>query len=452
MLSKSKKGIKRRSFIKKSSAGLLGAGMLNAKKSFGNEEDTAEDKSPRIKEYRTLGRTGFKASDIGLGGAKITDAEVVKALIRTGVNYLDTSESYRNGNSEVMIGNAIKEFDRKSLFITTKMADVFKPFESKEQVLKLARGSLTRLNTEYIDCYMLHAAQDTEIVKDKYFHEAMKQLKNEGRVRFCGISCHGRNPSIESVKDGHYSGKMDEILLTAAEDGRFDVLLMTYNYQMQDMGNRVMNACKEKNIGMTIMKTAIYNYYISIKTQIEKDIKEGAEVTEQRKRSLLAWGQNLEQAELFNKKYNLTGEDEIKNATIRFALDNPDADSVLVSFSSFEDIDKYLALSGKPLSTSEHKMLKDYEQAFGRFYCRHACGECEQYCPHHVPVNTIMRYNQYFHNNNQHEYATEKYASLPGHNADMCKNCEGHCEKACPYDVPIQSMLNIAHKDLTAFA
>ncbi|MFC1651272.1 hypothetical protein ACFL2X_06845, partial [Candidatus Latescibacterota bacterium] len=128
------------------------------------------------------------------------------------------------------------------------------------------------------------------------------------------------------------------------------------------------------------------------------------------------------------------------------------ANCTLYGFTSFDEIDTIVKLSGKPLSSSEHKILKDYEQVFGRFYCRHACGECEQYCPHHVPVNTIMRYNQYYHAQNQHEYATGKYASLPGNNADMCKDCVGYCEKACPYNVPIQSMLNIAHRDLKALA
>ena len=151
--------------------------------------------------------------------------------------------------------------------------------------------------------------------------------------------------------------------------------------------------------------------------------------------------------ELFHKKYNLTSEDEIKAAEYRFVLDNPDADCLLISFGSFEDIENYVRLSGNPLSSSENKMLRDYEKSFGRLYCRHSCGECEQYCPHHVPVNTIMRYDQYFHAKNQREYATEKYASLPGNRADMCENCNGYCEKHCPYNVPVKSLLNIADKN-----
>ena len=453
MQSELNKKIKRRNFIKKSSAGLISAGILNSKKSFGLEEDNAKVESPRIKEYRTLGRTGFKVSDIGFGSSYGPDEDIVKALIRAGVNYIDTSESYRNGKTEVVIGNAIKEFDRKSLFITTKMADVFKPFESKEEVLKLARGSLNRLKTDYIDCYMIHAAQDTEIIKNKYFHEAMKQLKSEGRVRFCGVSCHGGIPTNESSKNEYFLWKMDDILLTAVEDGRFDVLLMVYNSQRQDMGNRILKACREKNIGTTIMKTSYSIQYTFFKNYTENSAKKGVTIPEIQKKWLLQVEEELsEQAEFFNKKYNITNSDEIRAATIRFALGNPDANCVLVSMTSFEDIDKYLKLSGNPLSSSEHKMLKDYEQVFGRFYCRHACGECEQYCPHHVPVNTIMRYEQYFHAQNQHEYATEKYASLPGNNADMCLNCEGYCEKACPYNVPIQSLLNIAHKELTYLA
>ena len=162
--------------------------------------------------------------------------------------------------------------------------------------------------------------------------------------------------------------------------------------------------------------------------------------------------QYKEQAESFIKKYNLTDRDEIKAAAIRFVLDNPDAHCTLYGFTAFDEIEKIIKLSGNPLSSTDKKTLNDYEKSFGRFYCRHACGECEQYCPHHVPVNTIMRYEQYFHAQNQHEYATEKYASLPGNNADKCLNCEGYCEKACPYDVPIKSLLNIAHKELTYLA
>ena len=50
------------------------------------------------------------------------DETIIKVLLERGVNYIDTAESYNRVHNEMLIGKAIKEFDRKSLFITTKLA------------------------------------------------------------------------------------------------------------------------------------------------------------------------------------------------------------------------------------------------------------------------------------------------------------------------------------------
>lgn len=88
-------------------------------RSIDTQEEAASDK-PRIKEYRTLGRTGFKVSDIGAGD--FDDVGPFRALLDAGVNYVDTSETY--GQHGRKIGEAIKSRDRSSLFISSKlMAD-----------------------------------------------------------------------------------------------------------------------------------------------------------------------------------------------------------------------------------------------------------------------------------------------------------------------------------------
>jgi predicted aldo/keto reductase-like oxidoreductase len=80
------------------------------------------------------------------------------------------------------------------------------------------------------------------------FHEAMKELKAEGRVRFVGVSNHGsfwfRDPEET----------MEKVLLAAADDGRFDVFLMAYNFLKMDEAERVLEVCKEKKIGATETK------------------------------------------------------------------------------------------------------------------------------------------------------------------------------------------------------
>jgi predicted aldo/keto reductase-like oxidoreductase len=59
-----------------------------------------------------------------------------------------------------------------------------------------------------------------------------------------------------------------------------------------------------------------------------------------------------------------------------------------------------------------------------------------------------MRYNQYYSGQGREREAMESYAAIPGLRADICSGCPGHCEAACPYHVPIQGMLIVAHSQL----
>jgi predicted aldo/keto reductase-like oxidoreductase len=60
-----------------------------------------------------------------------------------------------------------------------------------------------------------------------------------------------------------------------------------------------------------------------------------------------------------------------------------------------------------------------------------------------------MRYNHYFMAQGREKEAMLKYAAIPGAKADMCGECQGYCEAACPYNVPIQAMLILAHDQLS---
>ena len=158
---------------------------------------------------------------------------------------------------------------------------------------------------------------------------------------------------------------------------------------------------------------------------------------------------HVDKAEGFKKKYGLSSNKEIDNAAIKFALSHPDVHSVCQTIDTFEELESYVTLSGKKLESDEKGMLADYESVYGRYYCRHACGQCEPYCPHSVPVNTIMRYHHYFSAQRREKYAMKKYNSLSGTNATVCSNCAGYCVSACPYSVQIQGLLILAHQTLT---
>jgi predicted aldo/keto reductase-like oxidoreductase len=111
-------------------------------------------------------------------------------------------------------------------------------------------------------------------------------------------------------------------------------------------------------------------------------------------------------------------------------------------------VESYIKLSGCHYSKLSEIKLAVYAQAYGNLYCRHACSLCEPHCPNNVPVNSIMRYNHYF-TQSREKHAMLKYANLLAKKADICFNCKGYCETACPYGVPIHGLLIQAHRRLT---
>lgn len=432
-------GMNRRRFLKNSAfgAGALGAGLLGGGNMLHSQEKTEEknEENWKIKEYRTLGRTGFKVSDISSGYVK--DPAVLGKMLDAGINYIDSAESYGN---EKVIGDVIKKRDRKKVFITTKL-EIQKDL-TKEGFLTRARKCLERLQTDYIDCLMMHSPDTVEMIKTPGFHEAMKQLKSEGRLRHVGISNHGTNHVLVS-KDS-----MQKVLTAAALDGRFDVFLLAYNFIQEDNGAEVLKICKEKNVGTTLMKVNPIGNLPRLKQRIEELKAEGKEIPEYYPQFVAKLEDKEKKGRWFIEKYGLDNGKKLRDASIKFCLSNPNVNTVCCAFRSFDDLDAYIPLSGTRFSEPEKKALALYKEGCGSLYCRHACGLCESSCPHGVPVNSIMRYNHYYDAQGKEKYAMKNYAKLLT-NAEKCAQCSGYCESACPYDVPIHGLLNIAHRSLT---
>jgi predicted aldo/keto reductase-like oxidoreductase len=430
--------LKRRNFLRNTSLGFMGAALLG-KNGFTIPSQDPDNELPKIKEYRTLGRTGFKVSDIGSG--TLSNDAVIKAMLQAGVNYIDTSEYYRKGNDERKFGNAMKGMDRKKIFLTSKVRP--NPmWTSSEEVIQRVRNSLERLQTDYIDCLMIHEASDSSIVGDKDFHSAMDQLKSEGKVKYIGISCHGHN----WIDSGNETESMEQIFGSAIEDGRFDVFLLVYNFVNQDIGRRILNRCKEKNIGTTIMKANPIRWYATAQG-ILNDPENNSESYINVAKKYVDFSDRMM---AYFKENNLDSSDEtFRDLALPFVLSNPDVNTVLYSFNNFSDIETVISLSGKKLSLKDQAFLEHVVRDFGELHCRFGCNICESQCPNHVPVNTIMRYNYYFTLKGEEKSTMEKYMELPGGKPDMCLDCEGHCEKVCPYGVLTKPILAMAHQNLS---
>lgn len=435
-----KKGIfNRRNFIKTSAIGIAGLGIPGKGNLLTGETEETASTFPKIKKYNTLGRTGFKASDIGLGTSRAFDVPILNALLDAGINYIDTAESYGRGSSEKNIGKAIEGRDRKSLFITTKLH--LKEDSSAEEVEKRFEKCRTRLGTTYIDCLMLHGASSIAVLKNEGFHTAVKKLKSEGKLKFTGVSNHG-------ARHGRAEDVMEEVLMGAVNDGRFDLLLIVYNFLKRDPGEKIMAAAKKKNIGITIMKSNPVSRYYDMKERIEKLKTEGKKVDQRTQNYFDSMKEAAAKTEEYAKRHNLQNRDEIRNKALKFVLDNKNVNVLNIAFRNFDDIDKMLSLSGNKLSGNDKKQLGTYSAGVSKLYCRHGCGICESSCPEKIPVNTIMRYNHYFETNGSEKYAMEKYANLSGAKADVCNDCPGHCEAICPYNLPVKGLLQLADRNL----
>ncbi|RSD14026.1 aldo/keto reductase [Amycolatopsis eburnea] len=150
-------------------------------------------------QYRTLGRTGVQVSTLALGAmnfgaiGRTTQAEataIVDAALEGGVNLIDTADMYGQGESEVMVGQAIKN-RRDDLVLATKAAMPMGEERnhrgtSRRWIFKALEDSLRRLDVDHVDLYQMHrwdpATSDEEALS------ALTDLQRAGKIRYFGSS------------------------------------------------------------------------------------------------------------------------------------------------------------------------------------------------------------------------------------------------------------------------
>ena len=305
---------------------------------------------------------------------------------------------------------------------------------------------MERLNTGYIDAFYMHKPPNVAQLKHRGFFSAIDILKSEGKVKYVGLSSHG---------GGRNGDSMEKILLAAVEDGRFDMMLFIYNFMNKDVAEKVLAACKKKNIGTTAMKTAPgalkfdpNNLTDRQNSSIERAVERGRSREEIIDRMEKSQNRNYEKSKSFIDKYGILTQEQLRMASINWVIQNPDMHTTCVSFSDFDFIDKVVLLSGTKLSLAGESFLNEYKYAFNNQYCRHGCSECRGSCPVNLPVSSIMRYAYYFEGQNREKEAMIKYANLKGADANNCQNCDAPCSAACPNGLDIKAQLLRAHSIL----
>jgi aryl-alcohol dehydrogenase-like predicted oxidoreductase len=159
--------------------------------------------------YRTLGRTGVKVSTLCLGammfgsfGNRDTDecVSIIDAALDAGINFIDTADVYSRGESEEIVGRALKG-KRDEVVLATKanaqMAeDPNSRGNSRRWLLKECDNSLRRLGTDYIDLYQMHRPDPSSDIEETL--GALSDLVHAGKIRYAGCSTFPAYQIVES--------------------------------------------------------------------------------------------------------------------------------------------------------------------------------------------------------------------------------------------------------------
>ena len=362
-------------------------------------------------QYATLGKTGYRVSRLGFGAMRLpmkdgrVDRELAVPMIHRafegGVNYIDTAVGYCDGDSQRVVGEALKGW-REKVVLSTKNHYYD---EDERQWWKHLEDSLERLDVDCIDIYNTHgvnAAALEEKVKPRVA-AWLARAKERGLIKHVCTSFHDNNDALRKVVDS----------------GIYESITLQYNMLDRQLEDGIAYA-HANNIGTVVMGPVGGGRLGAPNEQLA-----GA----------------------------VPGIERIPELALRFVLSNPNVTMALSGMSTMQQVQENLATASdpRPMSGAERTQINEHLDRLKKMadlYCT-GCGYCKP-CPQSVDIPAI--FNAY---NSARVYglwdgARSAYASLGGDGrarADACVDC-GECEEKCPQDIPIREQLKEAHKAL----
>ena len=204
---------------------------------------------------RRLGRTGLSVSEIGYGAWGIggsmwlgaEDQESLKALHRAidlGVNFIDTAAVYGDGHSEKLVGQVVRERDERIVVaskippknMTWPAADGTDPDDAfpADHIRKWTERTLSNLGLDVLDVQQFHVWSDEWVGRGSW-HDAIQALRDEGKIRFFGVSINDLQPANA---------------IRLIETGVVDTVQVIYNVFEQAPEDALFGACERHDVGV----------------------------------------------------------------------------------------------------------------------------------------------------------------------------------------------------------
>lgn len=361
---------------------------------------------------------GQKLSALGMGAmrlpvidgddARIDEAavkEMVAYAMEKGINYYDTAWGYHAGNSELVMGRALKEYPRESFYLATKFPGY--DLSNMPKVEEIFEEQLGKCQTEYFDFYLFHNVCEMNI--DEYLNEEhgiyrylMEQKKN-GRIKHLGFSAHG---SYEVIK---------RFLEAYGESMEFCQLQINYLDWIFQNAKEKVELLKEYHIPVWVMEP----------------VRGGslANLTEENAAGLKA----------------LRPEESVVSWAFRFLQTIPEVTVTLSGMSNFRQLKENIKTyeTEKPLNEEEMKAVAGVVDSMVRgtaVPCT-ACHYCTSHCPQGLDIPELLAlYNEHAVSGGGFIAPMALSAVPEEKQPSACVGCRS-CEAVCPQQIKISEAL-----------
>ena len=369
-------------------------------------------------EYRKFGQIDWKVSALGFGAMRfptidddsgnIDEDKAIKMIryaIDNGVNYVDTAWPYHQGNSETLVGKALKDGYRDKTRIATKLP-IWK-VEEKKDLDKYLDQQLEKLDTDYIDFYLVHALSKDRWKKCKELNimEWLKKVQSEGKIKYKGFSFHDDYNLFENIVDYY-------------EDD-WDFCQIQYNYidTEYQAGQKGLKYAANKGLAVVIMEPLRGG---TLAVEPPQGVKE-------------IWNES---------KKDRTPADW----ALQWLWNQPEVTTVLSGMSTLQQVKENVESADNSgtnsLSTKENKLVKRAAEKYKELQpvnCT-GCGYCVP-CPNEVSIPTNFKLYNEAHIYDMYEEKNEFYNRISENaRANNCISC-GECLDKCPQNLSIIDLL-----------
>lgn len=362
---------------------------------------------------------GMKLSALGMGNMRLPvlegddsriDTEAAREMIdycmKSGINYYDTAYGYHGGQSELVVGELLKRYDRDSFYLASKFPGY--DLTNMPKVREIFEEQLKKCQVEYFDFYLFHNVCEMNIdayLDPKYgiFDYLIEQKKN-GRIRHLGFSAHG---SIDC---------MTRFLEAYGKDMEFGQIELNYfDYKFQDAKGKVELLTKW-NIPVWVMEPVRGGQLASLSEEATRKLKEARP------------------------------DEDVPAWAFRFLQSIPGVTVTLSGMSNLQQVKANIATyeTPKPLNEQEQKLILGIADDMIQkttVPCT-GCHYCVSHCPKHLDIPFLLKlYNEAMVAGSGTFIASMSLASVdPDKQPECCIACHS-CEKVCPQTIHIPDEL-----------